>query len=148
MGFINVLRGLRRSYALSQLDLPLSDIEKYVRLAALLKRDILQPQPLPQSAPNKPPKYLPQSIACFLADALGVSREVSEHCWKVLKHDVWAAETHDKVKAADEDAFREHGWKYGLTFAHSSAMIPLVGSFVGNGRNCIIKEPNADTSPD
>ncbi|KAJ7580731.1 hypothetical protein C8J56DRAFT_1169107 [Mycena floridula] len=115
MGFINVLRGLRRSYALSQLDLPLSDIAKFVRLAALLKRDILQPQPLPQSSPDKPPKHLPQSIACFLADALGVSREVSEHCWKVLKHDVWAAETHDKVKAADEDVFREHGWKYGLS---------------------------------
>ncbi|KAJ7599475.1 hypothetical protein C8J56DRAFT_1094357 [Mycena floridula] len=97
MGFINVLRGLRCSYALSQLDLPLSDITKFVRLAALLKRDILQPQPLPQSSPEKPPKHLPQSVTCFLADALGVSREVSERCWKVLEHDVWAAETHDKV---------------------------------------------------
>ncbi|THV06826.1 hypothetical protein K435DRAFT_644489 [Dendrothele bispora CBS 962.96] len=98
------------------MSLSFGEISTFIRLASLLKRDILQPQPLPETDPDQPPAVLPPSIAAFLSDALHISPSNIFLCWEVLKEEVWATAVPEETKQEDLEIFRSHGRKYGITY--------------------------------
>jgi hypothetical protein len=73
---MGLLRRLHRFFSLSAQELSAQQMLAFIRLCATLKRDILLPQPLSHSDPTKPPRFLPQSVTSFLAEALGISPDV------------------------------------------------------------------------
>ena len=58
----------------------------FTHLASHLKRDILQPQPIPQINPSLAPAVLPQGITDFLGISLGMSTDVIDDCWGILQN--------------------------------------------------------------
>ncbi|KAL0954922.1 hypothetical protein HGRIS_003855, partial [Hohenbuehelia grisea] len=84
-----------------------------MRLAAVLKRDILLPQPI-NTPHDQAPKYLPPTIEAFLADALGILAKDVRYCWSAIKEEVWDMPT-VVLTAVEEEMFKVHGWKRGLT---------------------------------
>jgi hypothetical protein len=98
--------------------LGISKIALYVRLATLLKNDILLPQPH-QGDPTTPPLVLPPSVVEFLGTALGLPSEDVSVLWETLKDDVWHAPPPLCVRD-DYLIFKEHGWDLGLSeFVHT-----------------------------
>ncbi|THU87679.1 hypothetical protein K435DRAFT_821866 [Dendrothele bispora CBS 962.96] len=91
-------------------------ISTFIRLCSLLKRDIMQPQPIPETSSEYPPAILPACISTFLGDTLDISSETVSLCWKVFKQDVWDFVVPDDIKKIDLEVFRIHGWKRGLTY--------------------------------
>ena len=80
----------------------------------MLKRDIMQPQPL--SIPTEmAPKCLPPSVSQFLGDSLMLRPDHVRECWAIFKDVIWDHPTADKARRADNDAFKVHGNKCGLS---------------------------------
>jgi hypothetical protein len=104
-------------------NLGLQQILQFLRLASLLKDDILLCQPGHVSAESAP-EFLPPSIAGFLADATGIPLEQVDHCWDSLRDDAWDYPSTETIAQEDEKAFIDHGWARGLCesrliYAHS-----------------------------
>jgi hypothetical protein len=116
MALIHLLAMLQRHPNLQHLSL--LDLATFIRLASLLKRDILQPQPLSQTHPDNPPDVLPRSVSQFLSSAVGIPLDDMEYCWDVLKEDVWCSPPIQPVSAHEERLFKEFGWRYGLSESH------------------------------
>ncbi|KAF7314043.1 hypothetical protein HMN09_00562900 [Mycena chlorophos] len=85
----------------------------FTRLLSVLKNDILLVQPACLSA-TEAPAALPPSIVEFLSHAVGIDQERVPVLWKELKSEVWAMEP-ATLGGVEEDMFRKHGWKRGLT---------------------------------
>jgi hypothetical protein len=112
-------KALRRVQALRYLTL--NQTSTFVRLAARLKRDILQPQPIPETIPDTPPTVLPPSVAEFLSDALALPIQDINLCWDLLKEDVWEAPVLKDIKQEDLRLFKEYGRKRGLGSSYISS---------------------------
>jgi hypothetical protein len=65
--------------------LTLDGVVTFTRLASHLTRDILQPQPIPQSNPSIPPAVLPPPIMSFLGASLEMSTNVIDDFWDILQ---------------------------------------------------------------
>lgn len=94
--------------------LGIKQLIQFLRLASLVKNDILlcQPSKMPGTSV---PLVLPPSVSEFLAESVGIipKEDVAKH-WAVLKDEVWSM-TGVEVCEEDEKAFRAHGWKRGLS---------------------------------
>ena len=80
----NVLEKLKAHPILQYLNL--DSVGAFTRLASHLKRDILQPQPIPQINPLLAPAVLPQPVTNFLGISLGMSTDVIDDCWGILQN--------------------------------------------------------------
>ena len=94
--------------------LMLPQILSFVRLASALKNDIILVQP-PSALPSSAPTSLPPAICNFLENALGITLEATLICWKSLKEEVWTYPTTEQEVFELEVAFRDHGWKKGIS---------------------------------
>lgn len=96
----------------------LDGVVTLMRLASHLKRDILQPQSIPESNSNIAPTILPQPIGFFLSAAIGIPIDIMDECWEIFRDYVWdmplAPLTHE-----DYWLFKHHGWQYGLSYVNS-----------------------------
>jgi hypothetical protein len=117
------LRSLQRDPALASLSM--NTLSTFIRLASLLKRDILLPQP-PSQPSDSAPDVLPRSIATFLANAICVPISSIGPCWDALKDDVWSLPPpQGLVSQEDEEMFKMYGWKLGLS-EYPHLMYPFV----------------------
>jgi hypothetical protein len=94
--------------------LTLDGVVTFTRLASHLKRDILQPQPIPQSDPSIPPAVLPPPITNFLGASLGMSTDVIDDCWDILQDYVWEIPVLP-LTSTDFQLFKQFGWPCGLS---------------------------------
>ena len=94
--------------------LTLEGVVTFTRLASHLKRDILQPQPIPQSDPSTPPAVLPPPITKFLGASLGISTDVIDDCWDILQDYVWETPVLP-LTLGDFQLFKHFGWPCGLS---------------------------------
>ncbi|KAJ6501927.1 hypothetical protein C8R45DRAFT_605210 [Mycena sanguinolenta] len=85
----------------------------FTRLLSVLKDDILlcQPHNIPT---NAPPPLLPPSIQLFASNALGVADDSISDLWETWKDNVWAL-CDARLSLTEQELFRVHGWKLGLT---------------------------------
>jgi hypothetical protein len=93
--------------------LTLDQISTFIRLASVLKRDIQQPQPITHTNQSAP-LVLPPSISQFLTDATGIPADSMGDCWDILKDEVWLSQVLP-VSEHDEELFRVHRWKWGMS---------------------------------
>ena len=94
--------------------LSLAQIISFVNCASMLKRDIMQPQ-TPSTSGDEAPKYLPPSVSHFLSESLGIPNRYMEDCWTIFKDVVWDHPSAEESKQADDEAFKVHGQKRGLS---------------------------------
>lgn len=94
--------------------LSLDGVVTFTRLASHLKRDILQPQPIPQSNPSIPPAVLPPPITNFLGASLGMSTDDIDDCWDILQDYVWEIPV-VPLSSTDFHLFKQFGWPCGLS---------------------------------
>jgi len=96
----------------------LDGVVTLTRLASHLKRDILQPQSIPETNPDIAPTILPQPIVLFLSAAIGIPIDIMDECWEIFRDYIWdmplAPLTHE-----DYQLFKHHGWQYGLSCVKS-----------------------------
>jgi hypothetical protein len=92
----------------------LAKILSFISMASALKNDILLVQP-PSVSLACAPGVLPPAISHFLAEALGLSAETTKLFWDTLKDEVWRYPEAGEDIVDLERAFRDHGWKRGLT---------------------------------
>ncbi|KIK08858.1 hypothetical protein K443DRAFT_84167, partial [Laccaria amethystina LaAM-08-1] len=78
-----------------------------------LKRDILQPQPIPQSNPSIPPAVLPPPIMNFLGASLEMSTDVIDDFWDILQDYVWKIPVFP-LTSMDFQLCKQFGWPCGL----------------------------------
>ncbi|KAJ7233808.1 hypothetical protein C8J57DRAFT_1532130 [Mycena rebaudengoi] len=95
-------------------DLDFRQILSLTHLLSLLKNDILLAQPS-QVNIVAPPLVLPPAIVKFISDTTNLSEDNIKSCWAALKEEVWVLPTPAKFSAKEEDQFRVHGWKCGLS---------------------------------
>ncbi|KAJ7320903.1 hypothetical protein DFH08DRAFT_713634, partial [Mycena albidolilacea] len=82
---------------------------------SVLKNDIVLGQPA-SIIPDAAPPSLPPSIHTFVSDATGVPFESVPNLWNLVKEDIWAIHDSDtKLSTSEEELFRMHGWKLGLS---------------------------------
>ncbi|KAJ7226864.1 hypothetical protein GGX14DRAFT_627313 [Mycena pura] len=86
----------------------------FLRLAALLKRDIDLAQPASQDS-RVAPAHLPESVSLFLSRATGLLLEDVPALWSVFKEEVWVIETDSERAQLEETTFRMYGWPLGIT---------------------------------
>lgn len=93
--------------------LPMEDAMRFVRLAASLKRHIIHVQ---KSAYDEsfPPLVLPAEINQFLGNAINLSTEFVDGCWKAFRETAWAYTSGEHDAASDARVFNEHGRMYCL----------------------------------
>jgi hypothetical protein len=94
--------------------LGIKQLVQFIRLAALVKNDILLCQPSKIPDMSVPLVLLP-SVSEFLAELVAIvpKEDVAKH-WAVLKDKVWSM-TGVEVCEEDEKAVHAHGWKHGLS---------------------------------
>jgi hypothetical protein len=80
----------------------------------MLKWDIMQPQ-TPSTSRDEAPKYLLPSVSHFLSESLGILSRYMEDCWTIFKNVVWDHPSAEESKQADDEAFKVHGQKTGLS---------------------------------
>ncbi|KAJ7089594.1 hypothetical protein C8R44DRAFT_892286 [Mycena epipterygia] len=91
----------------------LAQIMSFTRLLSTLKHDITLCQPI-NVPTSHAPAFLPPTIATFISQATDVSLATVPKCWRLLKDDVWSL-SQPKLSSEEEDLFRKHGWKLGIT---------------------------------
>ena len=111
MSLLADLTGLRRDTSLH--DLTVAQLSTFMRVLSLLKNDILLCQPQNVST-DAPPSFLPPTIHLFALEALSIPADAIPKLWDVLKDDVWTL-CDTKLSTTEENLFREHGWKLGLS---------------------------------
>ncbi|THV06144.1 hypothetical protein K435DRAFT_816015 [Dendrothele bispora CBS 962.96] len=114
MELLKALRVLRRLCALKYLTL--NQTSAFIRVSSCIKRDILQPQPIPQTTLEAPPDVLPPAVSSFLSKALNIPLEDIPMCWDLLKRDVWEATVPEETKHQDLELFKKYGWEHGITY--------------------------------
>ncbi|KAF8160312.1 hypothetical protein BJ912DRAFT_1026540 [Pholiota molesta] len=99
--------------------LSMEDAMRFVRLAASLKRHIIHWK----SAYDEtfPPLVLPTEINHFLGNAINLSTEFVNGCWKAFRETAWAYTSEEHNAASDAQVFNEHGRMYRLA---SRALYP------------------------
>jgi hypothetical protein len=50
-----------------------------------------------------------------MSQSIGIPLYSIKSCWDVLKEVVWSMPDGEASHKADEDAFRNFGWKYGIS---------------------------------
>ncbi|KAK7016060.1 hypothetical protein R3P38DRAFT_3569699 [Favolaschia claudopus] len=108
---MSVFGALRRDPQLQALTM--SHIFLFTRLLSVLKNDIMLCQPVGIPVDIAPP-LLPEVVSGFIATAVEISLESVGKLWELLKEDVWFL-SDTKLSPTEEDLFRVHGWKVGLT---------------------------------
>jgi len=113
---IRALTKLAKAYSCLA-DVSIDQISTFVRIAALLKRNILLVQPIEQSNPDVPPKVLSDSIAQFLSAAIGVDIATGDILWECIREEVWSKEEVAPISDQDLALFRKHhdGWPLGIS---------------------------------
>lgn len=92
----------------------LDGLVTFSRLVGHLKRDIIQPQAIVDSNPRKPPPALPNSIALFIGNSLGIPVSDMDRCWDIMKNYVWEMPTTPLIPD-DYLLFKYYGWKLGIS---------------------------------
>ena len=92
----------------------LDGVVTFTRLASHLKRDIIQPQSISESNPSIAPTILPQPVTHFLGTSLGISFDVIEEFWDILKDYVWETPV-VPLTSGDFQLFKHFGWPCGLS---------------------------------
>jgi hypothetical protein len=86
----------------------------FINHVSLLRCSIELTQPAAEPT-DTAPLAIPQSIASFLAQSIGISiRDVAD-AWNISKDTIWEMDTVVQRDQVDEDAFREHGWRLGVS---------------------------------
>lgn len=98
------------------MNVSLTQLMSFTRILAVLKDDILLPQPISVSV-DEPPHLLPPTIATFVSDATGIKPESIPKCWHLLKEEIWSS-PRPELSADEEELFRKHGWKSGISAYH------------------------------
>ncbi|KAJ7063878.1 hypothetical protein C8F01DRAFT_1054782 [Mycena amicta] len=93
--------------------LSLAETFTFIRLLVCLKNDIVLVQPS-RVHDERAPLVLPPSIICFISDVLKIDEQWVEGFWAELKDEVWGWPDVVPTKE-EEEMFRQHGWKRGLT---------------------------------
>jgi hypothetical protein len=107
-----LLQALKDHENLQQLSL--DKILTFITRASMLKRDIMQPQPL--SVPiDVAPERLPPSVSQFLSNSLDLPPDYTRECWTIFKDVIWDHPMANEAKQVEKDAFRVHGMKCGLS---------------------------------
>lgn len=112
MAFLGALASVQERSVLQNLEL--HQIIMFLNLSAKLKNDILLAQPSRLPA-TQTPDVLPPIVAEFLGDALGFPPEDIDKCWDMLKDDVWRMPDSTQITPEEENMFRIHGWKRGIS---------------------------------
>ncbi|KAJ7104650.1 hypothetical protein C8R44DRAFT_639958 [Mycena epipterygia] len=87
----------------------------FSHLLSVLKWDILLVQPVNVSTgTEEAPLVLPPSITAFIADAVEIPESSVARFWTRLKDDIWNL-PEPTLSDHEEELFREHGWKRGIT---------------------------------
>jgi hypothetical protein len=94
--------------------LTMSQLMSFINQVSLLRRSIELTQPAAEPT-DTAPLALPQSIIGFLAQSIGISVKNVADCWDILKDTIWGMSTVVQRAKVDEEAFREHGWKLGVS---------------------------------
>jgi hypothetical protein len=94
--------------------LTLGQIVHFVTLASRLKDDILLTQPA-HISPLQPPDVLPPSITSFLSDCCGLSEDLVDSCWDVLKDMAWQ----------ESNVFKDHSEMACVEYGHSRGLSRL-----------------------
>ena len=102
----------RQDFFLDGVGLP--KILSFIRMASALKNDILLVQP-PSVSLACAPGVLPPAISHFLAEALELSAKTTKLFWNTLKDEVWGYPEAGEDIFELKRAFRDHGWKRGLS---------------------------------
>ena len=92
----------------------LDKLSQYSRLVAHMKADIQLPQPLDESLPNVPPKFLSPSIVQFLAGALSLTTPSVQASWNILRIYLWQCQVVPLIQE-DYNAFKCFGWQIGFS---------------------------------
>ncbi|KAG9221730.1 hypothetical protein CCMSSC00406_0005643 [Pleurotus cornucopiae] len=92
-------------------DISFKSLFTFIRMASLLKSDILLAQPADWPSLNKAPDVLPPSIVLFLSRVVGVPDECIPVLWDTFKDNVWNGD----VGPDSGDMFDKHGHNLGLT---------------------------------
>jgi hypothetical protein len=112
MSLLSMLVGLQTHPILK--DITLEGVIVFSRLASHLKRDIIQPQPIPESNPDVPPTVLPPTISTFLSTCIEIPPDSMQKFWEIVKDYIWALPT-TPLDPSDYLLFKEHGWPHGLS---------------------------------
>ena len=86
----------------------------FLRLSALLKRDIDLAQPASQDS-DVAPAHIPESVSLFLSRATGLLLQDVPALWSVFKEEVWAMESGEKCAQLEETTFKMYGWPLGIS---------------------------------
>jgi hypothetical protein len=68
---------------------------------------------------DRAPEILPPSVSRFLGDSVDIPQEYIQDCWGIFKDVVWDHLSAEDAKRADQEAFRVHGQKRGLSACKS-----------------------------
>jgi hypothetical protein len=103
-------------------NISVNQIFAFLQLCSCLKNNILLAQPVTVPITSAP-GFLPPSIADFLAESIGIPNECVADCWSLFKDDAWSIPESAEMMELDEQAFRLHGWKHGISKGNSSVEI-------------------------
>ncbi|KAL4263779.1 hypothetical protein AB1N83_006099 [Pleurotus pulmonarius] len=92
-------------------DISFKSLFTFIRVASLLKSDILLAQPADWPSLDKAPDVLPPSIVLFLSRVVGVPDGCIPVLWDTFKDNVWNGD----VVPGTGDMFDKHGHNLGLT---------------------------------
>jgi hypothetical protein len=109
MTFFDVLRGSPELRGLS-----LCQIISFTRLSSVLKNEIVLCQPSNVTR-DAAPAVLSPAIVLFLANTVDISPDSIPYCWDKLKDEIWEQPAADPLTEQEEDLFRKHGWKIGIS---------------------------------
>jgi len=94
--------------------LTMMQLMAFINQATFLRCNIQLAQPAAEPT-DTAPLALPESIANFLAQSVGIPMENLPDCWHILKDFIWDIPSASQWAQIDEEAFRIHRWKIGVS---------------------------------